>query len=518
MENLCGTKGKRRRFVTLSRRQIRSAPRIGFRLPYKADNSGFLKATRTSQNTSGIKPALVVGSDSALTAWRGTIKVGQWKRTNVLRISVDWFEGAHNAAREERATACDFRVWITNQNVCLHVDGIDGAVYDHVTMPAYSLAEGLAHDWWTIFGSRDKEYQLIRHRMGYTTHDVRFKFDGVAFETYSCQHSYSNPGTRFWTGPTELMSRSVAESTLAGFIDQVITRLHEANLHGTSADLRWARVQASRLDHDETEFCEAAGALGVDPYSIGEEETDFITQSAALFNDEPRIEFLAGVPRPSLRGGTLDWIRYVESRPPYQSRLPDLASVADQVCRATLQRSGDRSWALGYRRAGAARAVLNKKQSDRISSTGELARALGNKSIRSAGRTSGLRALVSLFGGNVHVHLRDRPRTPEARVSELFAFTRAVGDAICFPGTPRAVVNELHYADRQAAARAFAAEFLAPINEILSMREDDKDIATIADEFNVSTELVELQLVNRERIAKACDQEEQSNTEKLSAG
>jgi len=79
-------------------------------------------------------------------------------------------------------------------------------------------------------------------------------------------------------------------------------------------------------------------------------------------------------------------------------------------------------------------------------------------------------------------------------------------------------VNELHYADRQAAARAFAAEFLAPINEILSMREDDKDIATIADEFNVSTELVELQLVNRERIAKACDQEEQSNTEKLSAG
>jgi IrrE N-terminal-like domain len=328
----------------------------------------------------------------------------------------------------------------------------------------------------------------------------------VIFDARSNQHSYSNPDTRFWSGPTELMTRPAAEGILAKFIDDVIARLRAENVRDTSAELRWARVQTSRSDHEETEFCEAAGALGADPYAIAEEETDFITQSAALFSGEPLIEFLAGVSGGSLRQDTLNWIRDVESRPPYRSRLPDLRHVAEQVCRATPPRSGDASWALGYRRARTTREVLHKKPTDRLSGTLELARLLGNKSFRRTGRTRGLRALVSMRGEDVQVYLRDRPPTQEARVSEIFAFTRAIGDAICFPNTPRAVVNELHDADRQAAARAFAAEFLAPIDEILSMLEDGADIATIADELNVSTEVVERQFENQHRIKAACDQ------------
>lgn len=117
---------------------------------------------------------------------------------------------------------------------------------------------------------------------------------------------------------------------------------------------------------------------------------------------------------------------------------------------------------------------------------------------------NGLRALISTEGEDVHVHLRDRAPTPEARVSELFAFTRAIGDVVCFPGTARSVVNDLHEADRQAAGRAFAAEFIAPIDEILSMREDGADLTAIAGELNVSSEVIERQLENRERIRAAC--------------
>ena len=421
-----------------------------------------------------------------------------------MRFSVEWFEDAPNAAPEERATACDLRIWVSERNVCLHVDGIDGAFYDHVPMPAYSLAEGLAHDWWTIFGARDEEYHLIRHRMGYATPDVRFRFDGAAFDACSYQRSYDNPDIRFWAGPTEVMARAAAESALAEFIDSIIAQLHHWDVHRTSVELRWARVQASRSDPEQTEFCEAAGALGLDPYSLREDDVDFIAQSAALFDGEPLIEFLAGVAHRNLRQDILTWIRSVESRPPYLSRLPDLRGVVEQVCRTTPPRPGDRSWALGYRRARATRAALNKAPTDRVSSVSELARALGNKSFRRADRIDGLRALVSMRGEDVHVYLRDRPSTPEARVSETFAFTRAIGDAVCFPNTARSVVNELRDADRQATARAFAAEFLAPIEEILSMRDDGKDVATVADELNVSTEVVERQLENQDRIKDVC--------------
>jgi Zn-dependent peptidase ImmA (M78 family) len=65
-------------------------------------------------------------------------------------------------------------------------------------------------------------------------------------------------------------------------------------------------------------------------------------------------------------------------------------------------------------------------------------------------------------------------------------------------------VNDLRDAARQAAGRAFAAEFLAPIVEVMSMREDGKDLEAIADDFGVSTEVILRQLENARRIEQAC--------------
>lgn len=65
-------------------------------------------------------------------------------------------------------------------------------------------------------------------------------------------------------------------------------------------------------------------------------------------------------------------------------------------------------------------------------------------------------------------------------------------------------MNDLPFASRQACGRAFAAEFLAPVDEVRSMREDGLDAISIADEFGVSTEVVARQLENAERIRQAC--------------
>ncbi len=80
--------------------------------------------------------------------------------------------------------------------------------------------------------------------------------------------------------------------------------------------------------------------------------------------------------------------------------------------------------------------------------------------------------------------------------AHLFAMARAVGDA--------APVKDLHNTVRQAAGRAFAAEFLAPIDEIRSMRDDKHDLVTIANEFSVSTAVIERQLETEHRIHAAC--------------
>lgn len=416
-----------------------------------------------------------------------------------MRFSADWLDEAPNAAPEERATACELRMAVGGRNACLHLDGSDNKIYDHVTMPAYSLADGLAHDWWSLVGARDQDYLLFKHRMGYAVPDVRFRFDGAVFEARADQRSYHNPDIRFWSVPIELMTWEQAEESLARFVDEILLRLEDSGVKQTSATLRWRRVCSSRQDPEEAAFCEAAGALGVDPYGIADQESTFIERCGRLFSGEPLIEFLAGMAHQSDREMSLAWIKEIEGRPAPRSQLPGLGAVATQVALAAPLRGAERSWAVGYRRARATRAALGLRASDPPRTVSQIAELLGNRTFGAVPHVNGLRALVATHDESTRVYLPERGPVPE-----LFAFGRALGDAICFPDTRRAVVNDLRRADRQAAGRAFAAEFLAPIDEISSMREDGKDVAGIADALIVSAEVVERQIENRDRIREAC--------------
>ena len=96
--------------------------------------------------------------------------------------------------------------------------------------------------------------------------------------------------------------------------------------------------------------------------------------------------------------------------------------------------------------------------------------------------------------------MRSLGGSAEARIGHSFTFARAVGDVVCFPQETRAAVNDLHSAYRQAAGRAFAAELLAPIDEIASMRADGRDHVSMAEEFGVSTTVIERQIENEKRI------------------
>jgi hypothetical protein len=89
-------------------------------------------------------------------------------------------DDAENAAPEERVTVADVRLLVDSRNVMQHF--ADGELSDHATIALYGLAHGLTHDWWSIFGGRDREFSLLNYRSGYLLPDVRFWFDGSAFE------------------------------------------------------------------------------------------------------------------------------------------------------------------------------------------------------------------------------------------------------------------------------------------------------------------------------------------------
>ena len=419
-----------------------------------------------------------------------------------MRYSAEWQDDATNLAPEERATVADLRLWLDQQNICLHLQGTKSV--DHITVPLYALTEGLAHDWWTLFRGRDNFLSFFRYRSGYAIPDVRMAYDGAAFEISSEQRIYTNPDIRFWAGSSQVMTRPDAEAQLSEFIEFVLGRLEAKGVAPTSAVLRWARVKASREDVAEASFCEAAGALRLDPYNIDESAAHSIEQSSELFEGEPLTEFLGGArPKNCLR--LVDWVKKVEGRASNKSRVGELQSAAVAVAGQVPDRPGEASWARGYRRARALRRQLGFDQTRRFETFLRLAQAIGaSTQFDLAPPIDGIRLLRSHHGDDAHLHLRTHGRSAEAEASHLFSIARGIGDVVCFPVPQRAPVNELRSAYRQAAGRAFAAEFLAPVNEILSMQDDGRDNVAIAEEFNVSTEVIERQIENAQRIEGAC--------------
>ncbi|MFC3229882.1 hypothetical protein ACFOGJ_21710 [Marinibaculum pumilum] len=383
----------------------------------------------------------------------------------------------------------------------MHLHGETPA--DHLTLPLYPLAEGLIYSWWSLFGGRDCPLSLMRHRGGFALPDVRMSFDGAAFEIGAWQRTYTNPAIRFWSGPSELLGRAEAEARLSEFVELVLERLGALDIGSTSAALRWERVKASLEDQDEKSFCESAGALQLDPYEISDDEAETIDGASEIFTGEPLAEFLSGarsVNRPRL----IKWVRRMKARPGFRSLVADLQDVAKQVAVSAPPKTSEQAWALGYRRARATRLALGLNSSRRIGSVRDLAELFGaGPGFDLAPETDGIQLLREDRDDGVHLHLR-KGRTSRSDPAYLFTFARGVGDALCFPDPDVAPVNELHFAYRQASGRAFAAEFLAPVEEVSSMQADGHDSFSIAGAFGVGTQTIALQLENRGRILEVC--------------
>jgi hypothetical protein len=461
-----------------------------------------MKVIKNSQRKSGIETKRDnFGSACVLTVCSVNTRAGPPRRLSALKYSANWIDGAPNVAPEERATVAAFTLWLNEQNVTMHLR--DGVSYDHLTIALYPLVEGLVHDWWALFGGRDREFSLTRYRTGYAMPDVRLRFDGRSFEASAHQRTYRNPDLRFWAGSSEVMSRLDAERVLEDFISFVLVQLAAKDLQHTGAALRWSRIQASRSDAAEAKFCDCAGALGIDPYSIDDAASSVIEKAASLFEDEPLTEFLAGS-REYAADPILCWIHQAESRPKKTSRVADLMAISLRAAETAPDRVGEDSWALGYRRARAVRQLINIDDSRRFKSTHVLAKKFGaSDDFSFAPRVDGIRALRGHHNDEVHIHMRNHGASTHADAACRFSLARAIGDVACFPSAGRAAVNELHFASRQASGRAFAAEFLAPVTEIESMRRDGHDLVTIADEFAVSTVVIERQIENAPRIALA---------------
>ena len=419
-----------------------------------------------------------------------------------MKFQVEWIGGAENAVPEERAAVASLRIFVDGKNAAAHHEEA-GKQHDCLTVSVYGLADGIAREWWRIFGGRGKPVTLRRYRDGYALPDARMRFDGQQVWIWAEALAMRNPPVRFESCPLVSRTRADVERDLADFIGLALERLKEQGLKSTSLEQCWQRVLASREDATEAAFCEAAGALHLDPYAISDADADFITRAAREFEGESLLEFLSAVRNVdrSRVEATLEDISAIQGD---ETRLSNLREIAAETKGLVRQQSGQWPWSLGYQSAARLREVLCHGTSPSPDSLSSDIPKMATWFGASPGMYKAEKDLVGLLALRRDVeddiHIVIRKSEPGDTLRQRFAFARAVGDAICFPDGGSAPVNELDSAYRQAAGRAFAAEFLAPIAAVEKMSKDGRDVYEIAERLHVHSEVIARQFENAGRI------------------
>lgn len=234
-----------------------------------------------------------------------------------MRFSAEWIPDGENASAEERSTLCALRIHLGEEerNVTAFYDFDARRESDHIVLPAVHLAEGIACSWWRIFGGRDVATRVLSWRMGFALPNLRFEFDGSTLAVTCERSDMLNPPVAFLNGGVERIARGAAEAALADFLDAVVAKLNSDDLADVEASAAWRRVCESREDAEEQAFCEAAGAMGLDPYVIADADGELIDAAGDIFEGEALVEFLAGLrERPGGRNSRSDLVRWVADR------------------------------------------------------------------------------------------------------------------------------------------------------------------------------------------------------------
>ena len=250
------------------------------------------------------------------------------------------------------------------------------------------------------------------------------------------------------------------------------------------------RIEDSRDQPGERDFCRTAGALGVTPYDLSDE---FAAQVRGLLNlipdEDARLEFSSAVLAECLGEGQR-WTGQELKRLQQRNAMPGLMRLRD-LC-TIHQKATVRPYRHGYALARTARKCLEIAEDKSVGGVEGLSKLLGSgDGIGLSCEAPGtLRAFQSLEGNAPTFIVED-----EGPQTSVYTLARGMGDFIAF-GSRASCVADL-YTDRQAVGRAFAAEFMAPQNAVIQMiEEDDQPISKIADHFGVSAGVVHRQYEN----------------------
>jgi hypothetical protein len=306
----------------------------------------------------------------------------------------------------------------------------------------------------------------------------------------------SAPGHFLYDGLAQI-ERRPAMTAIGEFVSKVLSwceGLADPRIDRLRED--WDAITGA--DEDEQGFCRAAGKLGLDPYVLGDWPSglvDLLSSGLGIRIDEPVVEDLLESVAPDSMTHAWRWVSNTEQT--FDLRAGTVASI-NAVHR--LQRAKD----YGYSLAREVRSLAGLPTDAAVESVAKAALQVtgARLSFENHNHLPDKRVLAAVGwrGGSDAVIAGPRPSRED---STRFLESRGLYQLLVGCRNGARLVTQSHTWDQQAA-RAFAAEFLAPQEALAEDATADMDPdervelqERLAGRFNVSTEVVRLQLQNQ---------------------
>lgn len=423
-----------------------------------------------------------------------------------FKFSFDW-EAPQGAQGDElRATWARLSLQIGGEPVTEHFDLQARSVKDNVAGPLYPVAEWLATHWWHLLyeiepstGDRLRSY-LGRHSFskageGFALPHLALCPLGRYVDARWESAEMAEAQVRFLRSGEALVETDSLRAEITRLIGAVLERLDTEGIAGTYLHDEWAAI--SSADAEESAFCRAAAALGLDPFNVSSRRGKDIIETSEVVPASVLDDYLAVAPLRQLSATTRKLKGTLDDLAGRTGTLPSLRKLREK--RRTIK-STAMPWEAGYAWARNLRQELGLNGTV-FKSIEDIAKPLkvSKTQLRDMVLAPvGLDFADALLG----VNSQDCPCfVVEKRheSSRLFTFCRALFDYVSAQRPLPALVVDTH-TEQQRRNRAFAAEFLAPAHlihrKIRGTTVGGEEIHDIAGEFGVSDFVVKHQIEN----------------------
>lgn len=429
---------------------------------------------------------------------------------HALSFTTEWLAADGVRSPELAATWCRLQISVDGRVVTRVEDPGSRSTRNAIYCAAYPLAEWAATHWWMLRSHVRPATLLDGWRDGQNStavgpllaaHSTRAAGDGFLWPQLMIvpegertllrwaadSHTRVNEARFVSEGRVWANAASVSEA-LGEFVGGVLERLHDEGVDGTLLHDEWEAILAA--DAEEAAFCNAAAALGLDPYDIDDAQAEAIVAVGASLGDGLAHELVAAAD-PARIHEDLSWVTTGLAR---LSRTPARRAAGPLASLQRLHLRSDRDgapWEIGWRHGQMARDALSIAPDAAVPMNDLVAQS------RLASADAALQGLGSGVGGHVQVIIGGASGAASTR----FFAARALWRAANVDARPYLLTTAPTF--EQRVERAFAAEFLAPAAGLRTMVDRGRKVVSTDDaerigrHYKVSPVVIAHQLENQ---------------------